>query len=219
MGPWLVVRGLVFGNLILILLTSALSANASTFYPTTSLPAAQSNAQPAAVQEAQTTEAEASVAEEQKAMGQSLAKSPVVPGTCEVSLAFPDSVRQWCGIITSMALNHGLPADLIAAVIWQESGGDPQALSRSGAVGLMQVMPRDGKAASFECINGPCFSNRPDTEQLFDAEFNVQYGTSMLVRLIERYGNLRDALKAYGPMDRGYEYADRVLQLYQQYGQ
>jgi soluble lytic murein transglycosylase-like protein len=210
MGPWLVVRGLVFGNLILILLTSALAANAST-----TLPAAQSNAQPAAVQEAQTSEAKASFAEEQKAMEQSLA----IPGTCEVSPAFPDSVRQWCGIITSMALNHGLPADLIAAVIWQESGGDPQALSRSGAVGLMQVMPRDGKAASFECINGPCFSNRPDTEQLFDAEFNVQYGTSMLVRLIERYGNLRDALKAYGPMDRGYEYADRVLQLYEQYGQ
>jgi hypothetical protein len=41
----------------------------------------------------------------------------------------------------------------------------------------------------------------------------------MLVKLLERYGNLRDALKAYGPMDRGYEYADRVLQLYQQYGQ
>lgn len=207
MGPWLVVRGLVFGNLILILLTSVLSANASTFSPTTSSPVAQSNAQPAAAQE------------KQKTMEHSLSKSPKVPGTCEVSSAFPDSVRQWCGIITSMAQNHGLPADLIAAVIWQESGGDPQAISHSGAVGLMQVMPSDGKAASFDCINGPCFSNRPATDQLFDAEFNVQYGTSMLVRLIERYGNLRDALKAYGPMDRGYEYADRILELYQQYGQ
>jgi soluble lytic murein transglycosylase-like protein len=211
MGPWLVIRGLVFGNLILILLTSALAADAST-----SSPAAQSNVLP----DAQATGAGAAVTlEEQKTKAQSLAKSPVVPGTCEVSQAFPDGVRQWCGIITSMARNHGLPADLIAAVIWQESGGDPGAISRSGAVGLMQVMPRDGIAASFECINGPCFSNRPNTDQLFDAEFNVQYGTSMLVKLIERYGNLRDALKAYGPMDRGYEYADRVLQLYQQYGQ
>lgn len=216
MGPWLVIRGLVFGNLILILLTSALAANASTSYPTTSSPALQSNAPI----EVQPIGARSSVAqEEQKTMAHSLAKSPIVPGTCEVSSAFPDSVRQWCGIITGMARSHGLPADLIAAVIWQESGGDPQAISHSGAVGLMQVMPSDGTAASFECINGPCFSNRPDTDQLFDAEFNVQYGTSMLVRLIERHGNLRDALKAYGPMDRGYEYADRILQLYQQYRQ
>src|SRR5512147_2435010 len=99
MGPWLVIRGLVFGNLILILLTSALAANAST-----TSPLAQSNAQPANAPEAQTTSAGATAAqEEQKTMDQSLAKSPLVPGACEVSPAFPDTVRQWCDVITSMA--------------------------------------------------------------------------------------------------------------------
>jgi len=48
-----------------------------------------------------------------------------------------------------------LPEALIAAVILQESGGDPSAYSSSGAVGLMQVMPRDGIAAEFMCVNGP----------------------------------------------------------------
>jgi soluble lytic murein transglycosylase-like protein len=107
----------------------------------------------------------------------------------------------------------------VAAVIWQESGGDPLAYSRSGAVGLMQVMPRDGIAAKFVCVNGPCFASRPSSEQLRDPAFNVAYGTRMLGELLQRHGNLRDALKAYGPMDRGYSYADKVLTLYQQYGQ
>ena len=85
-----------------------------------------------------------------------------------VSQAFPQSVLQWCSLITRYAGEQGLPADLVAAVIWQESGGDAQAISRSGAVGLMQVMPRDGVAASFMCLNGPCFSNRPSSQQLRD---------------------------------------------------
>ena len=108
-------------------------------------------------------------------------------------------------------------AFLSAAVIWQESGGDPAAYSHSGAVGLMQVMPRDGIAAAFMCPNGPCFANRPAITELEDPEFNISYGVGMLAGLYQRYGDLRQALKAYGPMDVGYSYADTVLGLYQQY--
>jgi len=212
-GPWLVIRGLIFGNLIVILLTSALSANAST-------PALE--AQPSAGQAASVVEASTQPATPQEAqpvVEQSSAENAPELGNCQVSPTFPESIRQWCGVITRMAQEQGLPADLIAAVIWQESGGDPGAISRSGAIGLMQVMPRDGKAASFACVNGPCFSGRPHSDELHDPEFNVEYGTQMLAKLFERHGNLRDALKAYGPMDRGYTYADRVLALYRQYGQ
>ena len=82
----------------------------------------------------------------------------------------------------------------------------------------MQVMPRDGLAASFMCVNGPCFANRPTTEQLQDPEFNISYGTKMLAELVSKYGNMRDALRYYGPKDVGYYYADIVLSLYNQYG-
>ncbi len=194
LGPWLVIRGLILGNVIVVLLTSALSANASSPNPSSVIDA---------IPVAEKTVAESTVSTE----------------GCLVSQEFPESVRQWCSLITRYAGEHGLPADLVAAVIWQESGGKPQAISRSGAVGLMQIMPRDGIAATFMCINGPCFSGRPSSDQLRDPEFNVQYGTRMLARLLERNGSLRDALKAYGPMDRGYSYADRVLSLYRQYGQ
>ena len=50
--------------------------------------------------------------------------------------------------------------------------------------------------------------------QLYDPQFNIDYGAHMLIGLYKKYGNLRDTLKAYGPMDRGYEYADRVLAIY-----
>jgi len=108
-------------------------------------------------------------------------------------------------------------SDLIAAVMLQESGGNPDAYSRSGAVGLMQVMPHDGKAAEFMCINGPCFANRPSMQELFDPQFNIQYGVRMLAGLIQRKGDVREALRAYGPMDAGYTYADKVLTIYQNY--
>jgi hypothetical protein len=142
-----------------------------------------------------------------------------ITSDCQVSLKYPESIRRWCGLITAYARQHGLEPDLIAALIWQESGGNPQAYSRSGAVGLMQVMPRDGLAAEFMCKNGPCFANRPTINELQDPEFNVQYGTRMLAGLSARYGNLRDALLHYGPKDVGYYYADIVLRLYEDYKQ
>jgi soluble lytic murein transglycosylase-like protein len=107
--------------------------------------------------------------------------------------------------------------NLIAAVMLQESGGQHLAYSKSGAVGLMQVMPRDGIAASFICKNGPCFASRPTIEELQDPDYNVNYGTRMLASLNTRYGNIRDALKSYGPKDVGYYYADKVLSIYNHY--
>jgi len=136
---------------------------------------------------------------------------------CLVSHKFPEGIMQWCEMISSIASQAELPPNLIAAIILQESGGDSSAYSASGAVGLMQVMPRDGLAASFECINGPCFAGRPTIEELQDPRFNVEYGTQMLAGLISKLGSPREALKAYGPMDVDYSYADKVLAIYDRY--
>jgi hypothetical protein len=137
---------------------------------------------------------------------------------CTISNTYPQDVRQWCEQIMRHARNNGLEPDLIAALIWQESGGNPNAYSKSGAVGLMQVMPRDGLAASFQCINGPCFTNRPSISELERPNFNIKYGTGMLAGLFNKYGDIREALKYYGPMNVGYYYADKVLSIYQTYG-
>lgn len=136
---------------------------------------------------------------------------------CNLSSLFPNEVRDWCDLIQHSAEQLQLDPNLIAAVILQESGGQPDAFSSSGAVGLMQIMPRDGIAAAFECINGPCFASRPSIEELLEPAYNIEYGSKMLLNLFNRHGNWRDALKAYGPMDRGYYYADLVLTIYENY--
>jgi soluble lytic murein transglycosylase-like protein len=136
---------------------------------------------------------------------------------CSLSTQVPNTIRQWCDLIDRYSNQNGLPPSLIAALITQESAGNPNAYSHSGAVGLMQIMPRDGIATKFMCKNGPCFHDRPSMAELYDPEYNIQWGTQFLASLLARHGNIRDALKAYGPMDRGYQYADIVLSIHNRY--
>jgi soluble lytic murein transglycosylase-like protein len=136
---------------------------------------------------------------------------------CNLSKKYPASIQKWCGMIEKNANQNQLNPNLVAAVMLQESGGNPNAYSKSGAVGLMQVMPKDGIAANFMCSGKPCFSNRPSMAQLYDPEFNISYGARMLAGLIQRHGAVREALKAYGPMNYGYIYADKVLAILNNY--
>jgi soluble lytic murein transglycosylase-like protein len=189
-GPSLVIRGTFLGSLILALLGWFLAGQLKL-----------------------TPTAEVAYAADESQTGD----NSNLKGSCQVSLSFPIEILQWCTIITEGAIQNSLPADLLAALILQESGGDASAYSGSGAVGLMQVMPRDGIAADFECINGPCFADRPTIEELQDPSFNVEYGSRMLSGLISTLGSQREALKAYGPMDVDYSYADRVLAIYERY--
>ncbi len=139
----------------------------------------------------------------------------VTESNCRVPDQYPPGITEWCGIIEENAQQYGIDPLLVAAVMKVESGGQPEVISSSGAVGLMQVMPRDGIAAGFQCINGPCFAGRPTITELKDPVFNIMYGTRMLAGLIERHGSIREALKSYGPYDVDYWYADLVLELFE----
>jgi len=130
---------------------------------------------------------------------------------CEFLDRYPEKTKPWCNLIEEASKKYDVDALLISAVMLQESGGQAEIISSSGAVGLMQVMPRDGIASTFQCINGPCFANRPSIEELKDPGFNIDYGVRMLAGLIGRYADIREALKHYGPFDVGYQYADKVL--------
>jgi soluble lytic murein transglycosylase-like protein len=192
-GPSLVIRGTIFGCLVLATFGWLLAGKISLSTAAEVVYAASPTQVEQTVQQAE------------------------APDNCRVSSSYPQGILQWCDVISAIAEEIALPPNLIAAVMLQESGGDAQAISASGAVGLMQVMPRDGIAAEFECINGPCFASRPTIEELQEPEFNVEYGSRMLAGLIERLGSEREALKAYGPMDVDYSYADTVLAIYEIY--
>jgi len=202
LGQWLIIRGTLLGSVLVSCLGFMLTAGVK-------LP-------PVII--AQELHQPASQAEESKPVMVDAEAKVEHTEPCLVSDKFPSKILKWCEIITKQAEKQKLSADLIAALIWQESGGNPIAYSSSGAVGLMQVMPRDGVAASFQCGSGPCFAKRPTIKELKDPVFNVQYGTKMIAGLIHRYnGDTREALKSYGPMDVGYSYADKVLGIYKQY--
>lgn len=96
-------------------------------------------------------------------------------------------------IIRKAANTHQIDFALVKAVIKAESSFNPNAISRAGAQGLMQIMPANFE--SFAIINP------------FDPEENITAGTRYLKYLMDRYNqDLRLALAAYnagpGAVDR-----------------
>jgi len=143
---------------------------------------------------------------------------PAVPQAgASLSPLYPVAIQQWRPLIEQCAGRYQLDPDIVAAVMLQESAGNAGATSSSGAVGLMQVMPCDGVAAGFQCNNGPCFADRPSSAELYDPQFNIDYGCRTLRGLIDHQPSLRDALRAYGPRDSGYAYADLVISIYERF--
>lgn len=96
--------------------------------------------------------------------------------------------------------NHLDPA-LLAAVIDQESKFDTNAESSSGAIGLMQLTPSTAKGIAIR-TGGSAFR----TNDLYDPEINIRYGSWYLRNLFRKYGSERLVLAAYnagqGNVDR-----------------
>ena len=95
-------------------------------------------------------------------------------------------------IVRGHARNYHLDPALLAAVIYQESKFKADARSKSGAIGLMQLLP--GTAEGIAVHTG---GTRFRTADLYNPEINVRYGSWYLRHLLEKYGDERTALAAY----------------------
>lgn len=95
--------------------------------------------------------------------------------------------------ITKYSRLHGVDPFLVSAIIRIESNYRPEAKSRKGATGLMQIMPDTGKWVADSLGISPYNPN-----MLQDPELNIIMGTWYLGSLLTEYdGNLAVALAAY----------------------
>ena len=109
-----------------------------------------------------------------------------ISGTATGWLRVPQAARgsRWGQDIKEVAERYGVDPSLVHAVIGVESAFNPWAVSRKGAQGLMQLMPRTASALG--------------VRDSFNPRENIEGGVRHLRYLLDRYpGDLPLALAAY----------------------
>jgi len=99
--------------------------------------------------------------------------------------ALPQYQKEWLErMVKEAAERHRVDPALVRAVVEAESSWNPSAVSRKGALGLMQLVP--GTAQRFGVAD------------VFDPQENLEAGVKYLRTLLERYdGDLNRSLAAY----------------------
>ncbi|HEV8254719.1 MAG TPA: lytic transglycosylase domain-containing protein [Vicinamibacteria bacterium] len=112
------------------------------------------------------------------------APSPGLVEVLKTEFRLADGRENLDEIITAAASRYGVRPDLVRAIIQVESGFNPVAVSRVGARGLMQLMPRTAAHLG--------------ASDLFDPEQNIYAGVKYLSILLDRFdGNVALAVAGY----------------------
>ena len=127
--------------------------------------------------------------------------------------------------IREASRTHGLPPELLQAVIAAESGFDPLAVSPRGAVGLMQIMPTTAEEHGVKATDA-----RTVEDQLADPRINIHTGARLLAKLHTQFpqrtdlvvaaynagaGAVRKAGRQVPDMAETRKYVRTVMQIYQ----
>ena len=127
--------------------------------------------------------------------------------TRKVQSRYPDedAARNFLAMVRYEAMRAGLDPHLVLAVIDVESKFRKYAVSKSGARGLMQVMPFWVRE-----IGGPA-------DNLFQERINLRYGCTVLRHYLDReHGNLSNALGRYNGSLGQADYPNRVLRAWKE---
>lgn len=130
--------------------------------------------------------------------------------------ALPAAGQSWAPEIEKAANEAGIEPRLLAAMVWQESGFKPDAVSKSGAIGLAQLMPATAEGLGVDP---------------HDPVENLDGGARYLAWTIREFGSLELGLAAYnaGPgnvraangipdIPETQAYVPRVLDYYRRLG-
>lgn len=94
--------------------------------------------------------------------------------------------QQWMPLIEKWSKYYGVDPRFIVSIISQESGGNTNAISSVGAIGLMQIMPSTASSV--------CGVTR---EQLFNPESNISCGVKYISDTYKKYGDYRKVAAVY----------------------
>ena len=95
-------------------------------------------------------------------------------------------VLKWLPYIKEVSKKYNIDPALVSAIIYQESKGNPYAISPSGAIGLMQIMPSTGlKVCGYT------------SDKLFNPYYNIECGTKYLAELYKKTRNYAFAVAKY----------------------
>lgn len=121
---------------------------------------------------------------------------------------WPNPVWRYQETVNQVADYYQLPPEIVAAIIWRESGGDPASISRVGAIGLMGIMPGYHQCASY------------------NPQANIWCGAGILALFTANAsGDLRSGLAAYNAGEtgrdrngKGWDYAGLILRMAKGFG-
>jgi hypothetical protein len=108
---------------------------------------------------------------------------PSPPAEKSAGKSTPATADDICRAVEEGAAENGLPVEFFARVIWQESRFNARAVSRAGAQGIAQFMPR---TADWHGLADP-----------FDPIESLRHSASYLRDLRNRFGNLGLAAAGY----------------------
>ena len=106
-----------------------------------------------------------------------------------------------CVVLSSA--RYRVPQVILAGLVLQESSGKPDARSHVGAVGLTQIRWKFWGQALIDAGIATCEAD------LLDPETSIEAGAYILRTLIDRYGDIDEALKHYSGNARNY--TDKVI--------
>jgi hypothetical protein len=108
----------------------------------------------------------------------------VTSGATRVFMPSQEDIQKYAAIIQTASKAYGVEASLVHAVISAESAYNPQAVSKTGAMGLMQLMPETAR--------------RYGVQNMMDPTENIHGGVRYLRDLLAMFrGRMDLAIAAY----------------------